>query len=176
MVQVTCEIDFTNFSDIDMFWGPARDFIKNRTYDEMERLNEFFDECYSDSNLSLTELNDILAYDSDYLLENALGYLKDQTGEWVSSDLITDLNSEKITYDQFEKVIFNSSEVMEYISEKTKDYILNFKMDGIAAEDQFFTTWVEKIKEKTDPDSEIYSDLEELSNISFDSENWNFND
>lgn len=176
MVQVTCEIDFTNFGDLDMFWGQAKDFIKNRSYKELEMLDQFFNECYSEGNLTLTELNDIMAYDSDYLLENALGYLKDQTGEWVSSDLITDLNSEKITYDQFEQVVFNSSEVMECISDKTKDYILNFKMEGAAAEDQFFTTWIEKIKEKTDPDSEIYSDLEELSNISFDSENWNFND
>ena len=176
MVQVNTEICFTNFSDLDMFWGPARDFIKNRSYEELEELDQFFNECYADSNLTLTELNDILAYDSDYLLENALGYLKDQNGEFVHSDLITDLNSEKITYNQFEQVIFNSSEVNECISDKTKDYILNFKMDGIAAEDEFFTTWVEKIKEKTDPESEIYSELEELSNITFDSENWNFND
>ena len=176
MVQVTCEIDMTNFSDLDMFWGPARDFIKNRSYEELEELDQFFNECYSEGNLTLTELNDIMAYDSDYLLENALGYLKDQTGEWVSSDLITDLNSEQITYDQFEQVIFNSQEVNECISDKTKDYILNFKMDGIAAEEEFFTTWIEKIQGETDPDSEIYSDLEELSSISFDSENWNFND
>ena len=176
MVQVNTEICFTNFSDLDMFWGPARDFIKNRSYEELEELDQFFNECYADSNLTLTGLNDILAYDSDYLLENALGYLKDQNGEWVCNDSITDLNSEKITYDQFEQVVFNSSEVNECISDKTKDYILNFKMDGIAAENEFFTTWVEKIKEKTDPESEIYSELEELSNITFDSENWNFND
>lgn len=174
MVQVTCDIDMTNFGDLDMFWGQARDFIKNRTYDEMERLNAFFDECYSDSNLSLTELNDILAYDSDFLLENALGYIKNQNNELCDPDSIVNINNEAITYDQFEKIIFNSPEVMEYISDKTKDFILNFKMDGMAAEDQFFTTWIEKIKEKTDPDSEIYSDLEELSDISFDSENWTF--
>ncbi len=176
MVQVNTEIDFTNYGDLDMFWGQAKEFLKNRTHSELEMLDQFFNECYSEGNLTLTELNDILAYDSDYLLENALGYLKDQNGEFQNPDILTDINCEQITYDQFEQIIFNSPEVMEYISDKTKDYILNFKMEGAAAEDQHFPYWVEKIQEKTDPDSDIYDELTDLISIRFESENWNFND
>lgn len=176
MVQVTYEMCLTNFGDLDMLWGQARDFVKNRTYDEMQQIDNYFNECYSDNDLSLTELNDILSYDSDYLLEEVLGYIKNQNDELCTPDSLVNINDDTITYAQFEQVIFNSQEVMDYISDKTKDYILNCDMDGIAAEEEYFTKWIEKIQEKTDLDSDIYSDLEELSTISFDSENWTFND
>lgn len=176
MVQVTMEMDLTNFGDLDMLWAQARSFVQERSLKELQQINDYFNECYADNDLSLTGLNDILAYDSDYILEDVLGYIKNQNEELCKPDAIVNINNDTITYDQFEQVIFNSQEVMDYISGKTKDYILNFKMTGSAAEEEYFTTWIEFIKEKTDPESDIYSDLEELTNISFDSENWTFND
>lgn len=175
MVQVTCKIDFTNFGDLDMFWGQARDFIKNRTYNEMKRLNDYFNECYNDNDLSLTALNDILAYDSDSLLENALGYLKDQNGEFRDPDILTDINNDFLSYAQFEQVIFNQTEID--ILDKTKDFILNAEISGNSSEDLYFNNWIKRIQEenKTE-DPEIENDLENLLDFEFDNNLWIFND
>lgn len=175
MVQVTYEMDLTNFGDLDMLWGQARDFVKDRSLDEMEQINNYFNECYADNDLSLTGLNDILAYESDYLLEEVLGYKKDQNDNLTDPQYLTDINDEKLSYDDFTAVIGGSSEILDYISEETKSYILNFKLDGGKTEKlDFFTNWIDAIKEKTDPDSEIYSELDDLSCIEFDNNYWTF--
>lgn len=175
MVQVTYEMDLTNFGDLDMLWGQARDFVKDRSLDEMKQINNYFNECYNDNDLSLTGLNDILAYESDYLLEEVLGYKKDQNDNLTDPQFLTDINDETISYNDFIVVMTESSEVLDYISEETKSYILNFKFDEEKTEKlDFFTNWINVIKEKTDPESEIYSELDDLSAIEFDNNYWTF--
>lgn len=175
MVQITYEMDLTNFGDLDMLWGPARDFVKDRSLEEMEQINNYFNECYADNDLSLTGLNDILAYESDYLLEEILGYKKDQNDNLTDPKCLTDINDETISYNDFIAVINSSSEILDYISEDTQKYILSFKFDEEKTEKlDFFTNWINAIKEKTDPESEIYSELDDLSCIEFDNNYWTF--
>lgn len=57
------------------FWGPAEDTVKYLTEEELDTLEDYFsDDVLHLSNLmTKTDINDIFAYDEDYVAE-FLGY------------------------------------------------------------------------------------------------------
>lgn len=57
------------------FWGQAKDVANNFSDEEMSKLDDLISEMYCDEDPTDTQINDLFAYDSDYLKE-LLGYKK----------------------------------------------------------------------------------------------------
>lgn len=57
------------------FWGQAKDVANNFSDEEMSKLDDLISEMFCDEDPTDTQINDLFAYDSDYLKE-LLGYKK----------------------------------------------------------------------------------------------------
>ena len=68
-MKIVC---YRNFRDVD-FWGPAKENIKKLSFDDMDILENFFEECFPDGIYEL-QLNDFVAYDFDYLWVEILAH------------------------------------------------------------------------------------------------------
>ena len=74
------------------FWGQAKDVADNFTNEEMDRLDDIISEMYSDEDPTDGQINDLFAYDSDYLKE-LLGYKK-IGDEMIDPDSLPDADDE----------------------------------------------------------------------------------
>lgn len=74
------------------FWGQAKDVADNFTNEEMDRLDDIISEMYSDEDPTDVQINDLFAYDSDYLKE-LLGYKK-IGGEMIDPESLPDADDD----------------------------------------------------------------------------------
>lgn len=74
------------------FWGQAKDVANNFSDDEMSKLDDLISEMYSDEDPTDAQINDLFAYDSDYLKE-LLGYKK-IGGEMIDPDSLPDADDD----------------------------------------------------------------------------------
>lgn len=74
------------------FWGQAKDVADNFSNEEMDRLDDIISEMYSEEDPTDTQINDLFAYDSDYLKE-LLGYKK-IGGEMIDPDSLPDADDD----------------------------------------------------------------------------------
>lgn len=74
------------------FWGQAKDVANNFSDEEMSKLDDLISEMYSDEDPTDVQINDLFAYDSDYLKE-LLGYKK-IGGEMIDPDSLPDADDE----------------------------------------------------------------------------------
>jgi len=77
------------------FWGQAKDVANNFSDDEMSKLDDLISEMFCDEDPTDTQINDLFAYDSDYLKE-LLGYKK-IGGEMIDPDSLPDATDSAIT-------------------------------------------------------------------------------
>lgn len=74
------------------FWGQAKDVANNFSDEEMSKLDDLISEMYSDEDPTDVQINDLFAYDSDYLKE-LLGYKK-IGGEMIDPDSLPDADDD----------------------------------------------------------------------------------
>ena len=74
------------------FWGQAKDVADDFSEEELNRLDDIISEMYSDEDPTDVQINDLFAYDSDYLKE-LLGYKK-IGGEMIDPDSLPDADDE----------------------------------------------------------------------------------
>lgn len=74
------------------FWGQAKDIANNFSDEEMSKLDDLISEMYSDEDPTDVQINDLFAYDSDYLKE-LLGYKK-IGGEMIDPESLPDADDD----------------------------------------------------------------------------------
>lgn len=75
------------------FWGQARDTAREFTDEQLEQLEDLISDMYCDDYPTDTQINDLFAYDSDYLKE-LLGWKKTSSGEYINPDDLPDYDDE----------------------------------------------------------------------------------
>lgn len=67
------------------FWGQARDVAREFTDEQLEQLENLIEDMFCDDYPTDAQINDLFAYDSDYLKE-LLGWRKLSSGEYINPD------------------------------------------------------------------------------------------
>lgn len=75
------------------FWGQARDVAREFTDEQLEQLEDLISDMYCDDYPTDTQINDLFAYDSDYLKE-LLGWRKLSSGEYINPDDVPEADDE----------------------------------------------------------------------------------
>ena len=75
------------------FWGQAQDVAREFTDEQLEQLEDLISDMYCDDYPTDAQINDLFAYDSDYLKE-LLGWKKTQDGEYINPDDLPDYDDE----------------------------------------------------------------------------------
>lgn len=75
------------------FWGQAQDVAREFTEAQLDRLEDLISDMYCDDYPTDVEINDLFAYDSDYLKE-LLGFKKLSSGEYIDPDDLPDYDDE----------------------------------------------------------------------------------
>ena len=74
------------------FWGQAKDVANNFSDEEMSKLDDLISEMFCDEDPTDVQINDLFAYDSDYLKE-LLGYKK-IGGEMIDPESLPDADDD----------------------------------------------------------------------------------
>lgn len=75
------------------FWGQARDVAREFTDEQLEQLEDLISDMFCDDYPTDTQINDLFAYDSDYLKE-LLGWKKLSSGEYINPDDLPEADDE----------------------------------------------------------------------------------
>ncbi len=75
------------------FWGQAESTAREFTDEQLDQLDDLITELYSDDYPTDTQINDLFAYDSDYLKE-LLGFKKLSSGEYIDPDDVPEYSDE----------------------------------------------------------------------------------
>lgn len=75
------------------FWGQAQDVAREFTDDQLDQLEDLISETYCDDYPTDTQINDLFAYDSDYLKE-LLEWKKLSSGEYINPDDVPEYDDE----------------------------------------------------------------------------------
>lgn len=75
------------------FWGQAQDVAREFTDEQLDQLEDLISEMYCDDYPTDTQINDLFAYDSDYLKE-LLGWKKLSSGEYINPDDVPEADDE----------------------------------------------------------------------------------
>lgn len=75
------------------FWGQAQDVAREFTEAQLDQLEDLISEMYCDDYPTDTQINDLFAYDSDYLKE-LLGWKKLSSGEYINPDDVPEADDE----------------------------------------------------------------------------------
>ena len=75
------------------FWGQAREVAQEFTDEQLDQLENLISDIYCDDYPTDTEINDLFAYDSDYLKE-LLGWKKTSSGEYINPDDMPEYDDE----------------------------------------------------------------------------------
>lgn len=78
-MRIICEERVSEF----VFWGGAKDSRERFTYEEMDQLNDIFEDLYGDEGLTDTQLNDIMWFEPEVLCE----WLGIDFDEWLERKL-----------------------------------------------------------------------------------------
>ena len=81
--------DLKHFS----FWGQAREVAQEFTDEQLDQLENLISDIYCDDYPTDTEINDLFAYDSDYLKE-LLCWKKTSSGEYINPDDMPEYDDE----------------------------------------------------------------------------------
>lgn len=75
------------------FWGQARDNAREFSEEQLDQLENIIADMWCDDYPTDTQINDLFAYDSDYLKE-LLGWKKTQDGEYINPDDLPEYDDE----------------------------------------------------------------------------------
>ena len=75
------------------FWGQARDTVRDFSESQLDQLENIISEMWCDDYPTDTQINDLFAYDSDYLKE-LLCWKKTQDGEYINPDDVPEADDE----------------------------------------------------------------------------------
>lgn len=75
------------------FWGQARDVAQEFTDEQLDQLEDLISDMYCDDYPTDTEINDLFAYDSDYL-KSLLGWKQTASGEYINPDDVPEYDDE----------------------------------------------------------------------------------
>lgn len=75
------------------FWGQAQDVAREFTDEQLDQLEDLISDMYCDDYPTDAQINDLFAYDSDYLKE-LLGWKKLSSGEYINPDDIPEYDDE----------------------------------------------------------------------------------
>lgn len=75
------------------FWGQARDVAREFTDEQLEQLEDLISDMFCDDYPTDTQINDLFAYDSDYLKE-LLCWKKTSSGEYINPDDVPEADDE----------------------------------------------------------------------------------
>lgn len=75
------------------FWGQAQDVAREFTDEQLEQLEDLISDMFCDDYPTDTQINDLFAYDSDYLKE-LLGWKKLSSGEYINPDDVPEADDE----------------------------------------------------------------------------------
>ena len=75
------------------FWGQAESTAREFTEAQLDQLEDLISEMYCDEYPTDTQINDLFAYESDYLKE-LLGWKELSSGEYIDPDDIPEYNDE----------------------------------------------------------------------------------
>lgn len=75
------------------FWGQAKDNAREFTEEQLDQLEVLISDMFCDDYPTDVAINDLFAYDSDYLKE-LLGWKKLSSGEYIDPDNIPDYDDE----------------------------------------------------------------------------------
>ena len=75
------------------FWGQAQTVAREFTEAQLDQLEDLISEMYCDDYPTDTQINDLFAYDSDYLKE-LLGWKKLSSGEYINPDDVPEYDDE----------------------------------------------------------------------------------
>lgn len=75
------------------FWGQARDVAREFTDEQLEQLDDLISDMFCDDYPTDTQINDLFAYDSDYL-KSLLGWKQSSSGEYINPDDIPEYDDE----------------------------------------------------------------------------------
>lgn len=75
------------------FWGQAKDNAREFTEAQLDQLEDLISDMYCDDYPTDTQINDLFAYDSDYL-KSLLGWKQTSSGEYINPDDLPDYSDE----------------------------------------------------------------------------------
>lgn len=75
------------------FWGQAQDVAREFTDEQLEQLEDLISDIFCDDYPTDTEINDLFAYDSDYL-KQLLGWKQTSSGEYINPDDLPEADDE----------------------------------------------------------------------------------
>ena len=75
------------------FWGQAQDVAREFTDEQLDQLENLISDMYCDDYPTDAQINDLFAYDSDYLKE-LLGWKKLSSGEYINPDDVPEADDE----------------------------------------------------------------------------------
>lgn len=75
------------------FWGQAQSVAQEFTDEQLDQLENLISDMYCDDYPTDTQINDLFAYDSDYLKE-LLGFKKLSSGEYIDPDEVPEADDE----------------------------------------------------------------------------------
>lgn len=75
------------------FWGQAQDVAREFTDEQLEQLEDLISDMFCDDYPTDTQINDLFAYDSDYLKE-LLGWKQTSSGEYINPDDVPEADDE----------------------------------------------------------------------------------
>lgn len=75
------------------FWGQARDVAREFTDEQLDRLEDLLSDAGWDDYPTDTQINDLFAYDSDYL-KSLLGWKQTSSGEYINPDDLPEADDE----------------------------------------------------------------------------------
>lgn len=75
------------------FWGQARDVAREFTDEQLEQLEDLISDMFCEDYPTDTQINDLFAYDSDYL-KSLLGWKQTSSGEYINPDDLPEYDDE----------------------------------------------------------------------------------
>lgn len=75
------------------FWGQAQDVAREFTDEQLDQLEDLISDMFCDDYPTDAQINDLFAYDSDYL-KSLLGWKQTSSGEYINPDDIPEADDE----------------------------------------------------------------------------------
>lgn len=75
------------------FWGQAQTVAREFTDEQFEQLEDLISDMFCDDYPTDTQINDLFAYDSDYL-KSLLGWKQASSGEYINPDDVPEADDE----------------------------------------------------------------------------------
>lgn len=87
------------------FWGQAKDTAERLTCEQLDQIEAVIENCYCDDYPTDTAINDLFAYDDDFIFGTCLGWKKSPHGEYIDPEKIP-FYADEATAENIEKVLY----------------------------------------------------------------------